>query len=75
MKEKNYLLRLSPDQRSALCVYLSTMSLDREERVKYYQEHARKHPDDSERCQKVIDIYQAVDRIRDELWNLTEREV
>lgn len=74
MKEKGYLLRLSPDQRSALCVYLSTMSLDREERVKYYQEHARKHPDDAERCQKVIDIYQTVDHIRDQLWNLTQGE-
>lgn len=74
MKEKDYVLRLSPDQHSALSVYLSTMSLDRENRVKYYQEHARKHPDDAERCQKVIDIYQTVDHIRDQLWNLTQGE-
>jgi hypothetical protein len=74
MKEKDYVLRLSPDQHSALCVYLSSMSLDRENRVKFYQEHARKSPDDADRCQKVIDIYQTVDRIRDQLWNLTQRE-
>jgi hypothetical protein len=70
MKEKSYVLRLSPDQHSALYAYLSGLSASREQQVKFYQEHAQENPDVADRCRKMIDILSAVDSIRDELWNL-----
>lgn len=70
MKEKEYVLSLSLERYSALCAYLSSGAASREEQRKFYKKYAQENPSEATRCQKMIDLFDTIGSITDELWNL-----